>query len=193
MAPGYETYDKLGVPFVVKLKKSLYGLRQSRKNWFDIMDDHPSNAGFRSLKLGSCVYVFKDKTGTTILTLYVDDIFLLGNNKQLLDKLKKQLMDDFEMTDLGDVSKVLGMNVTRDRENGTITIDQKDYREDILERYDMTNCNIALTRGVGPEIFLDQPADRLLDEQGKRPYQSTAGALMYVAQVPWYDILYAVN
>ena len=49
------------------------------------------------------------------------------------------------MTDLGDVSKVLGMNVTRDRENGTITIDQKDYTEDILERYGMTNCNVEFT------------------------------------------------
>ena len=61
-----------------------------------------------------CVYVFEDKTGAAILTLYVDDILLLGNNKQLLGKLEKQIMDHFEMTDLGDVSKVLGMNVTRD-------------------------------------------------------------------------------
>ena len=72
-----------------------------------------------------CVYVFEDKTGTATLTLYVDDILLLGNNKQLLGKLKKQLMDRFETTDLGEVLKVLGMNVTRDRENGTIPIDQK--------------------------------------------------------------------
>ena len=102
-------------------------------------------------------------------------------------------MDRFEMMDLGDVSKVLGMNVPRDRENGTITIDQKDYTEDILERYDMTNCNVAFTPGVGLEISLDQPADILLDEQGKQLYQSIAGALMYLAQILQYDILYAVN
>ena len=169
MAPGYEIYDMSGVPFVMKLEKSLYGLRQSLKNWFGTMDDHLSNIGFRSLKSDLCVYVFEDKTSTAILTLYVDDILLLGNNKQLLGKLKKQLMDRFEMTDLGDVLKVLGMNVTRDRENGTITIDQKDYTEDILERYGMTNCNVAFTPGVGLEISLDQPADRLLDGQGTSP------------------------
>ena len=117
MTPGYKTYDKSGVPFVMKLKKSLYGLRQSPKNWFGTMDDHLSNIGFRSFKSDPCVYVFEDKTGTAIVTLYLDDIFLLANNKQLLGKLKKQLMDRFEMTNLGDVSKVLGMNVTRDREN----------------------------------------------------------------------------
>ena len=102
-------------------------------------------------------------------------------------------MGRFEMTDLGDVSKVLGVNVTRNRENGTIAIDQKDYTEDILERYGMTNCNVAFTPGVEPEISLDQPADRLLDEQGKQWYQSIAGALMNLAQVSRYDILYAVN
>ena len=99
MAPGYETYDTSGVPFVMKLKKSLYGLRRSPKNWFGTMNDRLSNIGFRSLKSDPCVYVFEDKTGTVILTLYVDGILLLGNNKQLLGKLKKLLMDRFEMTD----------------------------------------------------------------------------------------------
>ena len=193
MAPGYETYDKSGVPFEMKLKKSLYGLRQSPKNWFGTMDNHLSNIGLRLLKSDPCVYVLEAKTGTAILTLYVDNILLLGNNKQLLGKLKKQLMDRFEMKDLGDVSKVVGMNVTQDRENGTITIDQKDYTENILERYIMTNCNVAFTLGVGPEISLDQLADRLLDEQEKQRYQSIDGSLMYLAQVSRYDILFAVN
>ena len=58
------------------------------------------------------------------------------------------------------------MNVTRDRENGTITVDQKDYTEDVLEHYGMTNCNVVFTPGVRAEISLDQPTDRLLDEQG---------------------------
>ena len=150
MAPGYETHDKSGVPFRMKLNKSLYGLRQSPKNWFGTMEDRLSNIGFRSLKSDPYVYVFEDKTGTAILTLYVDDILLLGNNKQLLGRLKKQLMDRFKMTDLGDVSKVLGMNFPRDRESRTIPINQKDYTEDILKRYNMTSCNVAFTPGVGP-------------------------------------------
>ena len=193
MAHGYETYDKSKVQFVMKLENSLYDLRQSPKNRLGTMDDHLSKIGFRSLKSDPCVYVFEAKTGTAILTLYMDVILLFGNHNQVLGKLKKQLMDRFEMTDLGDVPKVLGVNVTLDRETGTITIDQKDCTEDILERYGMTNCNIAFTSGVGPEISLDQPADRLLDEQGKQRYQSIVGALMYLAQVSRYSILYAVN
>ena len=41
-------------------------------------------------------------------------------------------MDLFEMSDIGDVSRTLGMKVTRGREKGTITISQKDYTEDVV-------------------------------------------------------------
>ena len=116
----------------MKLKKGLYGLRQSPKNCFSTMDHRLGKIGFRSLKSDPCVYVYEDENGSAIPTLYVDDVLLLGANKQLLDKLKKQLMDRFEMTDMGGVSRVLDMNATRDRDKGTITINQKDYTEDIV-------------------------------------------------------------
>lgn len=57
----------------------------------------------------------------------MDDVLLLGGKEQLLMYLKKQLIDRFEMANMGDASMMLGMNVTRDRKKATITIDQKDY------------------------------------------------------------------
>ena len=94
---------------------------------------------------------------------------------------------------MGDVSRVLGMNVTRDRKRRTITIDHKDYTEDIIERFGMKGCNPAFIPGAGPELSLDQPGNNLLDEEGKRRYQSIVGAAMYLAQGSQYDILYAMN
>ena len=85
------------------------------------------------------------------------------------------------MTDMGDVSRVLGMNVTCYREEETITIHQKNYTEDIVQRYGMRGCNPAYTPGVGPELSLDQPENNLLNEEGKRRYQSITGAAMYLA------------
>ena len=92
------------------------------------MDHHLGKIGFRFLISDPCVYVYEDENGSAILMLYVD-VLLLDANKPLLDKLKKQVMDRFEMTDMGDVSKVLGKNVTRDREEETITINQKRLHE----------------------------------------------------------------
>ena len=65
--------------------------------------------------------------------------------------------------------------------------------EDVLGRYGMTNCYVAFTPDVGPDVSLNQPADRLLDGQGKQLYQSIAGALMYLTQVSRYDIIDAAN
>ena len=127
MAPGYEVADKSGVPLVMKLKKGLYYLRQSPRNRLGAKDHHLAKIGFRPLESDPCIYVFEDDTGFVILVLYVDIVLQMGVNAQLLNKLNRQLMDRFKMADMGDVSRVLGMNVNRDRNKRTITIDQKDY------------------------------------------------------------------
>ena len=80
----------------------------------------------------------------------------------------KQLLKRFEMTDISDVSRVLGMNVTCDRAEETITINQKDYTEDRVQRYGMRDCNPAYTPGVGPLLSLDQPDENLSNEEGRR-------------------------
>ena len=118
MAPGYETNDEAGAPLVIKLRKSLYGLRQSPKNWFGTIGMKLAIIGVRPLKSDPCVYVYEDETGFVILTLYLDDILFLSASKSLLNKFKKQLMDRFETSDMSAVSRILGMNVTRDREKG---------------------------------------------------------------------------
>ena len=52
------------------------------------------------------------------------------------------------MTDMGDVSIVLGMGVTRDRKKGTVTITQEKYTKFLLERCSMASCTSTYTPGV---------------------------------------------
>ena len=79
--PGYEIVGNSGVPPVMKLMKSVYGLRQGPRNWFGTMEHHfPNKIGFRPLKSDPCVYAFEDDTGFVILTLYVDGVLLQGAN-----------------------------------------------------------------------------------------------------------------
>ena len=81
---------------------------------------------FRLLKSDPCVFIYENETDFVILTLYVDDTMFLSASKILLNNLEKQLMDRFEISNMGDVSTILGMNVTRDSVKGAITISQKD-------------------------------------------------------------------
>ena len=89
MAPVYEANDEAGVPLTMTLKKSLYGLRQSLKNWFSTIEVKLVVIGFHPFKSDACVYFYEDETGLIILTLYVDDILIFGASKSLLNKLKK--------------------------------------------------------------------------------------------------------
>ena len=157
------------------------------------MDGELAVVGFHPLKLNPCVYIYGDETGVVVLTLYVDDILFIGASKSLLSKLKKKLMNRFGISDMGDVLRILRMNVTRDREKGVITISQKHYTKNVAKRYGMNGCNPAYAPGVGPELSLNQPKEKLLNEEKKRRYQAISGAVVYLAQVIRYDILDAVN
>ena len=149
MAPGYEEFSNDGVPTVMRLLKSLYGLRQSPRCWYGTVDKHVVEIGFKSLKSDPCVYIYSEGCAIYVLTLYVDDVLLLGKDRKVLERIKRKLTGRFSMTDMGDVLLVFGMEVTRDRTKGTVTITQENYVKSLLERYGMGNCNPAHTPGVG--------------------------------------------
>ena len=127
------------------------------------------------------------------MTLYVDDILLLGKGRKVLERIKRKLMGRFSMTNMGDVLLVFGMEVTRDRMKGTVTITQENYVKSLLERYGNGNCNPVHTAGVGKELSLDQPEENLLNKEDKRRFQAITGSVMCLGQVTRYDIGYAVN
>ena len=91
--------------------------------------------GFKSLKSDPCVYIYSEGGAIYVLTLYVDDVLLLGKDCKVLERIKRKLMGRFSMTDMGDVLLMFGMEVTRDRKKGTVTITQENYVKFLLERY----------------------------------------------------------
>ena len=91
---------------------------------------------------------------------------------------------------MGDVSRILGMNVTLNRENGAITISRKYYTEDGIQCYGIARYNVY-TPAVGPELSLNQSEDKVLNEEEKRHYRVITEAVMYLAQVARYGHLKA--
>ena len=89
--------------------------------------------GFRPTQSYPCVYTHGSGVALVILTLYVDDILITGKGPTLVEQKKKELKERFEMTDMGEVSRILGMEVTRDYDEGTLAITQTAYVYDILE------------------------------------------------------------
>jgi hypothetical protein len=107
--------------FVFKLKKSLYGLRQSPMQWYKKFDSFMVNLNFTRNEYDHCVYFKKLESGMLIiLVLYVDDMLVARKSTVDINRLKAQLARAFDMKDLGAVKQIVGMEIHRDRKNGKL-------------------------------------------------------------------------
>ena len=122
---------------VYKLERSLYGLAQSPVLWYDTIDGVLIVIVFSPKHSDPCVYVHGSGDTLIILTLCVDDILLTGKDPVLVDQKRRELKERFEMTDMGEVTRILGMEVKRDYDQGTLAVTQTDYVENLLERFEM--------------------------------------------------------
>ena len=87
---------------VLRLRKALYGLKQAPRAWNRRIDSFLSQVGFVKCTVEHGLYVKKEVSGNvTIICLYVDDLLITGSDVKLVEQVKKQLSQEFEMTDLG--------------------------------------------------------------------------------------------
>jgi hypothetical protein len=105
---GFETHDSQ--THVCRLKKSMYGLKQAPRTWYGRIDNFLMSLGFIKSKENSNLYYKIENDDQLILLLYVDDLFLTGNEKLIAD-CKKKLALEFEMKDLGQMHYFLGLEV----------------------------------------------------------------------------------
>ena len=121
---------KTGEPTMVyKLTRSLYGLAQSPVLWYDTINSAMLTVGLTPTQSDPCVYTYEEDDTLVILSLYVDDILVTGNDEKIIKQLKKALTNRLAMTDMGEVSLIFGMKVARDYKQGTLSISQVDLRQ----------------------------------------------------------------
>ncbi|KAK1696743.1 hypothetical protein QYE76_013440 [Lolium multiflorum] len=94
---------------VCKFKRSLYGLKQSARQWYKMFDSFMIAHKFKRSQYDSCVYI-KFVNGSPIyLLLYVDDMLIAAKSKKEITTLESQLSSAFEMKDLGAAKKILAL------------------------------------------------------------------------------------
>ena len=113
---------------VCHLRKALYGLKQAPRVWYALISEFLQGLGFTKTDADHSVFVSYDKS--TFISVYVDDLLIIGEDLNIINSLKNKLSKRFRMTDLGSVSHYLGMFVTRTGD--FVSLDQKSYLEKIL-------------------------------------------------------------
>ena len=97
--------------------------------------------GFTPTQSDHCVYTHGSGDTLVLLALYVGDILTTGKDESLVGRLKKAPTDHFAMSDMSEVSFMLGMTVTRDYDPGTMSMTRRGYVENILKRFVLKACN----------------------------------------------------
>jgi hypothetical protein len=98
---------------VLKLKKSLYGLKQSPRAWFDRLRWAMCNMGYKQCNSDHTVFYYHFGGRVTILAVYVDDMIIIGNDPLNISQLKKNLSKEFEVKDLGQLRYFLVIEIAR--------------------------------------------------------------------------------
>ena len=125
-------------------------------------------------------------TDILIVALYVDDIVLTGNNEEMIEEFKKDMVKKYEMSDMGLLRHFLGMEIYQDE---GVFISQKLYAEKILKKFRMDGCKSVSTPLVVNEKLMKEDGGKKANET---LYRSLIGNLLYLtATRP--DIMFAAN
>lgn len=114
----------------------------------------------------------------------------------LVSELKKQLSKEFEMKDFGAARKILGVEISRDRSKGILTLSQKGYIQKVLEKFHMKEAKIVSTPTASHFKLSSAQSPKTGEEMKSMestPYASAVGSLMYAMVSTRPDLAYAVS
>lgn len=175
------------------LKKSLYGLKKSPRRWNKRFHQFMKKQNFLRSEHDSCVYVKRVESGWVYLLLYVDHMLLAAKGMAEIVKLKAVLSSKFEMKDMGAASRILGIDIKRDRERGVMYLSQANYLSKVVRRFNMHEAKTVNTT-IGGHFKLSAVKDvsECIDTE-KFPYSSAVGSFMYFMVGTRPDLAYAIG
>lgn len=181
--------DKSG--YVLKLKKSLYGLKQAGRVWNTKLDSVLTKMGYRACESEACLYTkcTQEKT-INVIAVYVDDLLLACSDKGEMLATKRAICSEFQVVDKGPATNFLGLEIQRDGDIGAIRISQKKHIMGLLQEMDMVNCRTASTPlEANFQVNCESKSCKRVDAT---EYQSVIGSLMYIALCSRPDVLHSV-
>lgn len=183
--PGFVAQGECGK--VCRLRKSLYGLKQSPRAWFGRFSEAVLEYGMKKSNCDHTVFYKKSDDGILLLVVYVDDIVITGSNITGISTLKSFLHTQFQTKDLGQLKYFLGVEVTRSKKG--IFLSQRKYTLDLLAetgKLGSKPCSMPMV----PNTQLVKEDGELFEDPEK--YRRLVGKLNYLT-LTRPDITYSVS
>lgn len=166
---------------VCRLRKSLYGLKQSAVTWNRHITEILAKLKFKRSVADPCLYTRIEKNASiTYILLYVDDLLVVGENENSTMEIKKQLDNYFEVRDLGEAKHYLGIKIERNQK-GDILLSQETKIKQMVQLHELTEAKPAKTPMETGFLSGDTIDSPLLSNSHQ--YKQVIGSLLYLATV----------
>jgi hypothetical protein len=174
--------------------KAIYGLKASNRIWSETLKRVMVSLGFVQTDYDPCLFSKSSGGEVIYILIYVDDQIIGGSNLNVVLQFKDEMKGTFMMKDLGNLKHCLGIDVTRDDVNGSISLNQTRYALDVLERFNMSDCvpqslpmipNTRLSKAMSPKT----PAE--IAKAQRFPFREIVGSVMFLIITTRPDMAFA--
>jgi Reverse transcriptase (RNA-dependent DNA polymerase) len=97
-----------------QLLKTLHGLKQSGHKWNIELNIKLEKRGYKRIHSDPCIYIQRTPDGMILITVWVDDLLIFTTSFKSMEIGKCDILESFEVTDLGEPNKMVGIEITRD-------------------------------------------------------------------------------
>ncbi|CAI7783227.1 unnamed protein product [Closterium sp. NIES-53] len=188
--PGFTGSFPAGTQW--SLRRPVYGLRQAPREWHDTLRTTLAALGFAPSTADPSLFLRTDTTLPPFYVLvYVDDLVFATADTEALAHVKSELQKRHTCTDLGELTSYLGLRITRDRAQRTITLTQSHMVQQVLQRFGFTYSSPQSTPLPTGHSLSAPPSDESVEPSG--PYPELVGCLMYLMTCTRPDLAYPLS
>ncbi|KAG7593249.1 Retrotransposon Copia-like N-terminal [Arabidopsis thaliana x Arabidopsis arenosa] len=186
---GYAERKGISLPpnAVLRLKRSIYGLKQASRQWFKKFSNSLISMGFEKGHGDHTLFVKSCGSDFLAVLVYVDDIVIASTSDRAAGILTQDLQRQFKLRDLGALKYFLGLEIARTSEG--ISLCQRKYALELLATTGMLDCKPVSVPMI-PNLKLSKEDGDLIED--RELYRRIVGKLMYLT-ITRPDITYAVN
>jgi Reverse transcriptase (RNA-dependent DNA polymerase) len=178
--------------YFIKLKRSLYGLKQSGRMWYNRLSEYLIKERYKSNIISPYIFIKRSISSFIIIAVYVDNLNIIGSSEEI-EKTAKLLKNEFKIKDLGVTKLCLGLQI--EHLHNDIFVHQLNYIQKMLKRFNMDKVHPLSTPKVVRSLDVKKDPYRPRENNEKTfgpkvPYLSAIGALIYLANNTRLDIIF---
>ena len=176
---------------VCKLIKCLYSTQQASFEWYETLHEFFTEIGFMCSVVNHVVFFRHEGEFSSVVSVSTDDMVITGNSIDSINWVKGEFRKRFEISDLGEIKWLLGLEIKYDKAARTLSISQGAYIDKLIEHFGLSDANaISTPFELGTALSADQSPSMPCQtaEMLHIPYKELVGSIAWSALTTHPDI-----